>query len=477
MKSLKMALCSVIFSAGLLYAQVPDSINLQGRLSPATPIPGVVVNILRDGASVQSLSLDLLPDAAGSFSTELKGVNKELFATAGDFSITLSSPITGELLGSFHLASVPFSFTAGTLFSTGTITVDMGTLAIDTVNHRIGVGTADPVETLHVAGNSKFDGAVKLKNTHSLDLYPDEFTQSWWGLPQPGTSAVLYAEPSLSVNGQDYLANVLYLAPRGALPLNSHATNAMLFAGSDPVDPITGKITDNFAGALFETYYEGPSLGTTIAGTPDFRNWRPYYNLNLELGGLGFYSMNADGFRADMIVSGRGFYYKGANDMTSPSIGFGYDVATARFWADGTKSFIQDYPGDSTKILTYYAMEGPEAGIYVRGTAKLTDGRAKIAFPDYFSVVASNSGPVTAQVTPRGECNGLYIFRSSNKELEVREMGGGKSAVEFDYFVQAVRSGYENVPVVQDKTAAPEGYKGKGSGAMDIGAKIRARRR
>jgi hypothetical protein len=119
-------------------------------------------------------------------------------------------------------------------------------------------------------------------------------------------------------------------------------------------------------------------------------------------------------------------------------------------WAAGTKNFVMPVPGDSTKEIVYVSLEGPEAGTYIRGTARLTNGEAVIELPEHFSMVTAEEG-LTVQVTPWEDCNGLYVAERSTSRIVVRELRGGRSNIKFDYLVQGVRKGYENYQVVQEK--------------------------
>jgi len=116
--------------------------------------------------------------------------------------------------------------------------------------------------------------------------------------------------------------------------------------------------------------------------------------------------------------------------------------------ARGRKGFVQDHPLDPTKVITYIALEGPEAGTYIRGTAQLINGEAVIVLPEHFSLVTNDEG-LTVQLTPLGEWLQLYVVQKNTKQLIVRE-AQGKSG-QFDYLVQGVRKGYENHRVIQDK--------------------------
>jgi len=108
----------------------------------------------------------------------------------------------------------------------------------------------------------------------------------------------------------------------------------------------------------------------------------------------------------------------------------------------GAKFFAQPHPDDPTSVITYAALEGPEAGTYVRGTARLDNGKATIELPESFRLVTAEEG-LTVQVTLLEDCYGLYVAEKSTEYLVVRELMDGTSDARFDYLVQGVRTGYE----------------------------------
>ncbi|MGA2298975.1 MAG: hypothetical protein ABSG15_15630, partial [FCB group bacterium] len=118
----------------------------------------------------------------------------------------------------------------------------------------------------------------------------------------------------------------------------------------------------------------------------------------------------------------------------------------------GSKSFVQQHPIDPNKEIVYVCLEGGEAGTYYRGSSNLVNGYKIIKLPEHFSLVTSTYAQITVQVTPRGDCNGLFVESANEKEIVVRESKGGNSNVEFDYFINGVRSGFENHEVIRNRT-------------------------
>ncbi len=114
----------------------------------------------------------------------------------------------------------------------------------------------------------------------------------------------------------------------------------------------------------------------------------------------------------------------------------------------GTKAFVQAHPTDPEREIVYIALEGGEAGTYVRGSGQLQSGKAVLALPEHFGLVTENSG-LTVQLTPRGQWLQLYVVELDTAQLVVRE-AQGKSGV-FDYLIQGVRRGSEPHEVIRTK--------------------------
>ncbi|MBL8901114.1 MAG: collagen-like protein [Planctomycetes bacterium] len=108
------------------------------------------------------------------------------------------------------------------------------------------------------------------------------------------------------------------------------------------------------------------------------------------------------------------------------------------FTASGTKSFVQPHPADASKEINFVCLEGNESGTYFRGTGRLIGGFALIEVPEEFRLVTEERG-LTVQVTAIGQPAGLWVESRSLERIAVR----GLADVEFDYFVNGVRRGYE----------------------------------
>ena len=94
-------------------------------------------------------------------------------------------------------------------------------------------------------------------------------------------------------------------------------------------------------------------------------------------------------------------------------------------------------PKDAKRSIHFAALEGPEVGIYYRGSARLSGAEAVIKLPEHFAKLADERG-LTVQLTPVGGWSQLYVAEKSPRRLLIRQAAGG-SAVEFDFLVQGIR--------------------------------------
>ncbi len=120
-------------------------------------------------------------------------------------------------------------------------------------------------------------------------------------------------------------------------------------------------------------------------------------------------------------------------------------------WGNGTKNFVQNHPEQKNRVVVYAAPEGDEVATYTRGTARLVNGEARVPLGETFQWVTNPDIGLTAHVTLRGDCNGLYVVSVTTTELVVRELNSGTSNTKFDFIVYGLRIGFEEAAVVQEK--------------------------
>lgn len=85
---------------------------------------------------------------------------------------------------------------------------------------------------------------------------------------------------------------------------------------------------------------------------------------------------------------------------------------------------------EGNKMITY-AATSTTVDVSTKGTGKLVNGTAKIAFDANYSQLTAKDKPVIVTVTPMGETKGLYIAEITNDGFIVKENGNGTSNASF----------------------------------------------
>jgi hypothetical protein len=114
-------------------------------------------------------------------------------------------------------------------------------------------------------------------------------------------------------------------------------------------------------------------------------------------------------------------------------------------------------------VRAMYAMQSPEIWFEDFGSATLQNGSAHVSLEPVFGGTVNSAVEYHVFLTPKGECEGLYIANEGPDGFDVRELRHGKSSVAFDYRIVAKRKGYETVRM-EDQTAQAEARKAREEG-------------
>jgi hypothetical protein len=101
--------------------------------------------------------------------------------------------------------------------------------------------------------------------------------------------------------------------------------------------------------------------------------------------------------------------------------------------------------GASGRSLEMPAMFTTENWYEDFGTGQLQNGRATVILESDFAELVNTGVEYHVFLTPRGDCNGLYVGSQTAGSFEVRELRGGNANIAFDYRVVAKRRGMESV--------------------------------
>jgi hypothetical protein len=183
---------------------------------------------------------------------------------------------------------------------------------------------------------------------------------------------------------------------------------------------------------------DGGGLGVGVAGTVDDGN-------------AGYFINNSP--------SGQTTFYVYAGNSATSTVLTAYNLATqggcsiesnGSVSCTGVKSAVVPVDDGSRKVALY-AVEAPENWFEDFGWGKLSGGVASITLEPTFAQTVNTGVEYHVFLTPRGECEGLYVANATATGFEVRELHRGSSNVAFDYRIVARRKGYENIRLA-DKT-------------------------
>jgi len=116
----------------------------------------------------------------------------------------------------------------------------------------------------------------------------------------------------------------------------------------------------------------------------------------------------------------------------------------------GSKSAVVPVDGGSRRVALY-AVEAPENWFEDMGSAQLAKGSAVVKLEPTFAQTVNSGVEYHVFLTPKGDCKGLYVTNETASSFEVRELGGGRTSIAFDYRIVARRKGYEDIRLA-DKT-------------------------
>jgi hypothetical protein len=120
--------------------------------------------------------------------------------------------------------------------------------------------------------------------------------------------------------------------------------------------------------------------------------------------------------------------------------------------AVSVKSFIIDHPTDKEKYLIHGCLEGPESGVYYRGTDKITNGDSVVVkLPSYVEKLANN---FSVHVTPI--YNGKIVACNASRVEKGQFLVYGPNC-EFDWVVYASRGAIGVEPYKKDVVVKGDG--------------------
>jgi hypothetical protein len=94
--------------------------------------------------------------------------------------------------------------------------------------------------------------------------------------------------------------------------------------------------------------------------------------------------------------------------------------------------------------VSLYAVQSAENWFEDAGSGQLANGSVHIALDSTFAQTVNTGVEYHVFLTPKGDCEGLYVTNETPQGFDVHEARGGHSGIAFDYRIMAKRAGYEN---------------------------------
>jgi hypothetical protein len=146
-------------------------------------------------------------------------------------------------------------------------------------------------------------------------------------------------------------------------------------------------------------------------------------------------------------------------------LGFCWIAGNGDMACGGSDSAV--VPVYQDRMVALYAVESPENWFDEYGGGTLSDGAASVALEPTFAQTVNTTVEYHVFLTPKGDCEGLYVTNETPAGFEVHELRGGRSSVAFDYKIVAKRKGYENIRLA-DKTKMVNGMTARAAKNADV---------
>jgi hypothetical protein len=401
-------------------------------------VQGYISNSTGTGAGVFGSNAG--PGATGS---TYKGFASGVWGDAGTFGTigVLATADNGNGVVAYNNSSVVSAVVGENLNTTNSsASLAPGVYGISSAPLGLGVIGSGPVHSSTFNDNVGFNPVGVVGDSSAAGGI------GVWGVTDSGTSMYGSTNTGTGVYGLSSAGTGILGVSNTGIGVSGASTVSAGVAGSSPAAGNSGVygLTTNtdLTNASYGVWGDDPTSNGTFAGAN---------------GGVYGYSQGGDGVTGvsaanSGIFNAAGFFLSTVNALPLAAIGARgsclVDYA-GNLACTGSKSAAVPLPDN--RWVRLYAVESPENWFEDFGTGTLSNGNASIALEPTFRDTVTSSQDYHVFLTPRGECEGLYVASTSASGFEVRELHHGTSNIAFDYRIVVRRKGYENIRM-QDVT-------------------------
>jgi hypothetical protein len=214
--------------------------------------------------------------------------------------------------------------------------------------------------------------------------------------------------------------------------VEGQSANVGVFGQSDGASA-TGGVVGSIAGVWGDTGGPSNEFYSGVIGTAD-ENYAGYFNNNSsETPGV-YIENDAESSSTATVLETYGGNFGGTC----------YFDVSGDISCSGTVSGVVSAANGARK-LAVYSMQSAENWLEDAGSGQLANGSVHVALDSIFAQTVNTGVEYHVFLTPKGDCEGLYVTNETPEGFDVHELRGGHSGIAFDYRIMAKRTGYENV--------------------------------
>jgi hypothetical protein len=444
-------------------ATVPRLVNFSGKAAdaqgkPISGIAGITFGVYKDqyeGAPLWMETQNVQVDKDGHYTFQLgatkrEGMPVELFTTGEPrwLGVRING---GEEQPRVLLVSVPYALKAADADTLGGKPLSAFQLAAleSNTSNTASSSQAQP------AALEQANEIVCSSGTACKTGFIPRFSTNG-GSAQVLNSIISQSGTTVGISGNESVGGSLKAGSIVTGPISAGAITATGVSASGPIGGFSG---GGRGSGVFGQAIHWSFTGQNVNGFQPVAVWGD----NGGLAGFGVLGTEDEGF----AVVGQNSSFRPTayfqNDTTVvgglifdaiSSVFGGYCTIDVRgnLFCTGSKSAVVSVDGGSRRVALY-AIEGSENWFEDVGTRQLLNGEAVVNLESVFSQTVNTDLNYHVFLTPNGDCKGLYVTQKTAGSFVVRELGGGKSSIGFDYRIMAKRKGYENIRLEEKSDA------------------------